>query len=252
MKATIVMPTYADGEGLVLQAIRGTARLRLMYPDDRIRVILADDATAPLSQTPEGVDGRIATTFKRNGNLNGIECVRGLLDTYVEASLDDDDWVVKLDPDTYISHLEWIKGCVKKHVISRERGIGCSFCGASYAVTRDTAEKARLLSDRADLVERINRGKGQEGNVITCLCQMVGERKALGADEGGLHWPVNQIGNEEALRHPFITFKRGFCDDADENKSRIDEAIAVMTAFADYAEDKPVPEDAIGVAKSHM
>lgn len=256
MNVTIVLPTYATDAALCAQAIRGVERLRRLCPDDRIRLVIADDAAAPLPETPQGADARLTTNFPRNGNLNGIACIRGLLDAYAAAALEDDDWVVKMDSDTYLCHLEWLRDREVGHVYCNN-SIAFRIFGSSYALTPVTAKAARAIADRQDIEARINQWYGPEDVCISVLCRMTGNGwHMIPCHLGGVFAPgqARQTlgGNlvarspEDALRRPFVTFKDFWTRRAEVNARRVSSALEALTAFADFAADKPIPEDAAG------
>lgn len=254
MRVTIVLPTYAQDAALCAQAIRGVERLRRLCPDDRIRLVIADDAAAPLPETPQGADERLTTTFPRSGNLNGIACIRGLLDTYAAAALVDDDWVVKMDSDTYLCHLEWIRDREEGHVYNHN-DIANRIFGSSYALTPATAKAARAIAERQDIEARIAKGYGPEDLCISCLCRMTGNGwHMVPCHLGGVFAPgqapqtlggnLVASSREEALRRPFVTFKDFWTRDAKTNARRVSSATEALTAFADFADGKPIPADA--------
>ena len=256
MRVTIVLPTYATDAALCAQAIRGVERLRRLCPDDRIRLVIADDAAAPLPETPQGADERLTTTFPRNGNLNGIACIRGLLDTYAAAALEDDDWVVKMDSDTYLCHLEWIRGRKEGHVYNHN-GIANRIFGSSYALTPATAKAARAIAERQDIEARITKWYGPEDLCISCLCRMTGNGwHMMPCHLGGVFAPgqapqtlggnLVASSREEALCRPFVTFKEFWTRRAGVNAQRVASALEALTAFAEFAEAQPIPEDAVG------
>lgn len=84
---------------------------RVKELDPEAVIYLADDAAAPMpdSVTPEGCR-YFRTQFRRGGNLNGLEAVAGVLDT-LRWCLEDsgERWVVKLDCDTWLNSVEWLK-----------------------------------------------------------------------------------------------------------------------------------------------
>ena len=256
MRVTIVLPTYATDAALCAKAVRSVERLRRLCPDDRIRLVIADDAAAPLDALPAEADARLTTTFPRNGNLNGLPCIRGLLDTYTAAALEDDDWVVKMDSDTYLCHLEWIRGREEGHVYNLNN-IAHRIFGSSYALTPATAKAARAIAERQDIEARITKWYGPEDLCISCLCRMAGNGwHMVPSHLGGVFAPgqapqtlggnLVASSREEALRRPFVTFKEFWTRRAGVNAQRVASAREALIAFADFADGKPIPEDAVG------
>ena len=81
--------------GLCLEQIRSIDRAAQFY--------LFDDAAKPLfpAQVPAGNDISYKITyFARRGNLNGLECVRGMLGCMLD--IPGDDPVIKIDADTLL------------------------------------------------------------------------------------------------------------------------------------------------------
>lgn len=71
------------------------------------RVYLAIDSKDPKIH----IDGGqvIRTHFPRGGNLNGIECMTGILDTLAAVQQEKDQWLLKVDSDTIVHSLAWLK-----------------------------------------------------------------------------------------------------------------------------------------------
>lgn len=94
---------------------------RLRQIDADARIYLASDAAAPLKAAPDGVR-HITTKFARNGNLNGMPAVLGVLDTLAWCMQDSGaDYAVKLDCDTWVNGLDWMAG-------RREDYVACEVC----------------------------------------------------------------------------------------------------------------------------
>lgn len=102
--AILIMTFGGDAAclGANLEALR-----TLRSKGHTINILIADDAENPLHYPPQ--TDYVQTTFQRQGNLNGRECVAGqikLMKGLVEEY--DPDYVIKLDCDTVINSLEWI------------------------------------------------------------------------------------------------------------------------------------------------
>ncbi len=83
---------------------------QLRRVDAEASIYVFDDATAPLPAVPAGVHYSM-TNFPRNGNLNGMECVKGML-MHMHA-IPGDSPVVKIDSDTLLINPTEIKECFK-------------------------------------------------------------------------------------------------------------------------------------------
>lgn len=260
MNTTIVIPTYAADAELCACAAKSVGRLRGVCPEDRIRLVIADDAAAPLDTLPAEADARLTTDFPRRGNLNGVGCVRGLLATYVAAALPDDDWVLKLDSDTYLCHLEWLRGRTVGCVYSGT-GVGPKIFGSCYALTPKTAAAALELTQADDVAQRLAGAYAPEDLVISCLARMTGfgwERQA--PRQGGA---ISQSANTffhldtrllvedtaEKLRHPFVSFKGYWRPNAEAHAVVRAAALQDLQAFAAFAADQPIPPAPIGALK---
>ena len=107
MKVAIAFFSYSGDELLLRQALRAIPHLRAF--GDSIDVFIVDDAAAPLSIIPDGVH-YIPTTFNRRGNLNGVECICGMAQSYAKIlQYGAYDWLIKKDCDTYINDLHWLR-----------------------------------------------------------------------------------------------------------------------------------------------
>lgn len=113
--------TYeADGYEAVA-CVRGGRRA---FPDAVITV--ADDGYSPVSAEQRkliiahGAQYR-QTTFKRNGNLRGGDCVRGMLGVMCDG-VDDDDVVIKVDSDTVILRGDWAQDLCGSGIALRAAG----------------------------------------------------------------------------------------------------------------------------------
>lgn len=110
MRIAICFFSYNKDTELLKQALRGVKRLREKNLEDTIDVYVFDDNNAPLEREilPEWVN-YAQTTFDRRRNLNGLECIQGMLSVYADLISKGYEWVIKADSDTYINNLEWIR-----------------------------------------------------------------------------------------------------------------------------------------------
>ena len=118
--------------GLCLEQIRSIDRAAQFY--------LFDDAAKPLfpAQVPAGNDISYKITyFARRGNLNGLECVRGMLGCMLD--IPGDDPVIKIDADTLLMDpAEIIRSLKDRGKVAG--GMQCSvplaWAGCCYWLTR--------------------------------------------------------------------------------------------------------------------
>ena len=110
MRIAICFFSYNKDAELLKQALRGVKRLREKNLEDTIDAYVVDDHNAPLEQEllPEWVN-YTQTTFDRRRNLNGLECIQGMLSVFADLVSKGYEWVIKADSDTYINNLEWLR-----------------------------------------------------------------------------------------------------------------------------------------------
>ena len=103
MRIAICFFSYNKDTELLKQALRGVKRLREKNLEDTIDAYVFDDHNAPLEQEllPEWVN-YAQTTFDRCRNLNGLECVQGMLSVFADLVSKGYEWVIKADSDTVI------------------------------------------------------------------------------------------------------------------------------------------------------
>lgn len=121
-------------------------------------VTLVDDAAAPV---PESVRRAFLaygaryrqSSFPRNGNLRGPECVRGIISTLARGAADD-DIVVKIDSDTALLSGGWIESMPGAGLDWYSCGTGARrFFGLCYAMSGKAARLASEALQHADLPE---------------------------------------------------------------------------------------------------
>lgn len=246
----IVNPTYAADEGMVAQSYRAVARLRALYPGDSVRLVTADDTVAPLSATPSEADLRITTDFPRRGNLNGLSCIEGLLTLYRDvAERFGAQWIIKADSDVYINHLDWlfVLDAKKTSVVYTCGWTGvCQVAGPCYALSRMGVDGALQMLEREDVRQRILSSYGPEDRTITTLARMTGLSYRAIPQVQGLLMPFAKdapdVRVDDSLKHPAVSFKDYFSSDALLNTTRRTRALERLTAYADWAEQRPLPD----------
>lgn len=159
------------------------------------KVYLIDDSISPAISREQaellGVTEYILSTFDRKGNMNGSDCVQGILNIY--ASHGSEDWIMKLDPDTLLFYPELlIPEQNAADLIGQSSGTSDSWTlrtpigygkGSGMLMRRDLiSELLELLKDD-DIKTRIDSGVGCADYVITILTRMLGKKTKLLAHE---------------------------------------------------------------------
>lgn len=104
----VVIFSYAGDALEVVECVRGA---RLALPEAVVTVV--DDAHHALPEASKralvayGARYR-QSVWRRNGNLRGGDCIRGML-SEMSIGLADDDVVVKLDSDTVLLGADWVR-----------------------------------------------------------------------------------------------------------------------------------------------
>lgn len=128
--------------------------------DADARFWVFDDGRCPLVEgdVPVGDDVRYEVTwFERNGNLNGLECMRGMLGCMYR--IPGSGPVVKLDADTLLMGLGWVDGGVAdgKQGGGVQCMVGLAWSGCCYWLTR------RAIEDGLSLLVRREWPVGRDG-----------------------------------------------------------------------------------------
>lgn len=157
--------TYKDDMALLVRSIES---VRLADPTAKIAVF--DDSSNPLPKDPVA-DYCVRTNFARNGNLNGLPCVEGILNCFKEACEHfGETKITKVDSDVIL---------IKPAPLSDLPFWGCELyhnmtaAGPCYALTLDcvnailTDLKSRTwLNERFPEDETISRMSLSRGGVI--------------------------------------------------------------------------------------
>jgi hypothetical protein len=189
MNAAICFFSYAGDAALLDMALQAVPRLR--QQGHNVDVYLCNDAAAPLVHIPSGC--RVwQTTFDRKGNLNGAECICGMVDVYNSIFQNGIyEWILKTDCDTFINSLDWLHGVSSRtHAFAGTIHVNDHCSGACYAVSRNGAE---WLQSR--LQEPSWRGAAERGfcedKVLYNMCKLSGMQvHALRANDkpDGMLW----------------------------------------------------------------
>ena len=82
------------------------SRILQLDPDATIVAVTEEASPLPESCLPPGVIQR-TSTFSRNGNLNGLDCISGMLQTMADLCLEFDCFhVIKFDADLWANNLK--------------------------------------------------------------------------------------------------------------------------------------------------
>ena len=139
-------------------------------PHDRI--LVADDSRNPMAETDrkrlEGLGVTVvATDFARKKNLNGLECVKGVLNTLqLAAQRFEATHVLKIDPDTMLFSRELVDRLENGAIGSIGGAAGDKpnrfFYGMSYILRRDVIERLIDFVSKADIKDLIDIVDGSE------------------------------------------------------------------------------------------
>lgn len=176
-KLTVCVPTYSGEAGMVEWCVYA---LQKAWPQAGVHIL--DDKADPLPRRtlealPPNVDYR-ASTFDRKRNLNGTECVRGLLREYLACAETDgnaDGYIFKIDPDTLVLRGEHVLLAMAQgsqiYSVTSEKGL---FSGACYGLRVPLARRV-LLAAEADGVVLDD----TDGNYVPEDCTIMGLAYAL-------------------------------------------------------------------------
>lgn len=258
MKLAIVYWTFGKDAELLAQSLRSIERLRRNNPDDTLDVYVRDDASLPLAAVPEGVDYK-TTNFDRNGNLNGLPCIQGMLAEHLAiAKAGGYDWVCKVDCDTYVNDIEWLRACDAETSVSagtyNHHAYAHGFC---YAYTAEGLARIADLLQKDHIIEALHQreaygSKLPEDCIFGLLAPMtrlrpnrfrvVGRGNAPGSGRAGFFaykvpggGPLDEMPEASALQsHYAVTFKAMSWGRTPEQREQ-DRALAVenMTKYAD-------------------
>lgn len=172
MKIAICFFSYSGDAPLLDLSLQAVPRLRAQ--GHAVDVYVVDDAASPLKEPPSGCR-YWTTTFDRKGNLNGAECICGMVDVYNAIFKNGMyEWVLKTDCDTFVNSLDWLVGISSQIYSFAGTTHRQDYCtGSCYAVSRNAAEwlKSRLQ-------EPSWRGAAQRGfcedKVLYNMCKLSG------------------------------------------------------------------------------
>lgn len=163
---------------------RDAGKVEALLPvlsQDGYDVVVVDDDANPFPEDHavfgammEHGAAYMRSSFRRNGNLNGKECVVGMLEI-MDAHSEGFDWIVKLDSDTVpLRRLASFLDCQRTfeavgNVTCAGNGEGFIMCGACYALT---PRVIRAVRSRAYTLD--SEGKWPEDQTISMLREEAG------------------------------------------------------------------------------
>lgn len=150
------------------------------------RVVIVDQGDAPALDGAEaavalGASEYVRTDWPRGGNLNGVDAVRGMLETYMQHG--DDEWVMQLDSDMLLLDGAGLLGDAHADMYGQTIGWddnkamqrAVQYCaGGGMLIRRSMLEPMRRLLDDESIVARIRAGHGYSDHVLTVLCGIAG------------------------------------------------------------------------------
>lgn len=128
-----------------------------------------------------GADRYIESTFDRKGNLNGLECIEGMLRVYVDNTPDDADFAMQLDADCLLQDIEWARASKKygamlagQLIDKNDRSFPLmAALGAGMLLTKRLCKKILDLLKNVDIRDRISRGPGHSDVMLNVLTDML-------------------------------------------------------------------------------
>lgn len=209
MNVALVFFAYEGDAELLELAVKAGPWLRRQGHE--VDVYVLDDAARPLAVPPAGCR-YWRTRFERGGNLNGAACVQGMVEAYEEV-FDSGlyEWVIKVDSDTFVNGLEWLRGVDGVFAGTVHVEDYCS--GACYAVKRAGVEwlAERLMEE--SWLRAAQRGYCED-KVIFNMCRLSGmgvhALRADGVPDGKLwhDWQGERLPLSVLKRAYAVDFKR--------------------------------------------
>lgn len=245
MKCALVFFTYKGDAQLLATALRAVPQLT--RGGNEVACYVVDDAAAPLGREslPKWVH-YMRTEFNRGGNLNGLECIAGMVGVYdAVMARGAYDWLIKADCDTYINGLEWLRG-VDPEVFSFVGTVHVNdhASGACYAMSARGVATVKHALEEAKWRGAAERGHCED-KVLYNICKVIGNVLGRPARTGEPH-PLRLCHDWELLpRADFLELRQAAAVDFKRcrwNSKRelwqqdAAEAVARMEQYADYVE----------------
>lgn len=181
MKVALCYFTYSNDAPLLELALQAVPRLRAQ--GHAVDVYIIDDAASPMKEPPAG-SRYWQTHFDRKGNLNGSECICGMVDVYNAIFKNSVyEWVIKVDSDTFVNSLDWLRAVSSQtHAFAGTVHVHDYCSGSCYAVSRNGVEWLQERLQEASWKGAAKRGFCED-KVIYNMCKMSGMQvHALRAD----------------------------------------------------------------------
>lgn len=164
-----------------------------------VKTFLAIDRKDPVPEI-EGAE-IIQTTFPRRGNLNGTDCIQGILRTLHECA-DGDDYVLKVDSDTVVRGLEWLRGRTEPAVGLRHVELRCLY-GACYALRVDRLREYRSFAAHMPY----SRAVSEDVEIGMMLPPFTYENRTPGCPFAAYSWKSSRT-VEEWKKYEVLVFQR--------------------------------------------
>ena len=142
---------------------------------------------------------RLVTDFDRQGNLNGVEAIAGILASIKLVGQITGLPVVKMDSDTVLTGAGWLEELAVRDYVGFEGGIALTATGICYGMT--AAGAAKILQGISPWPWQTG-GKFPEDQTIYALAQMYTRARLhpWGKGEHVLAFMPSHFGHPDALR----------------------------------------------------
>lgn len=184
MKLYAYIFTFDRDIDILEYCLKSTLRTKehLEDGDELVVTVVNDVRSGKSALTKEkalsmGADRYIETTFDRHGNLNGAECIEGMLQVYLDNTPEDADYAMQLDADCLLQDIAWAKtaksynAALAGQLLSKDNqtypmmiAIGPGMLLSRYLCTRLLA-----MLKNADVRQRIDSGPGNSDVMISVM-----------------------------------------------------------------------------------
>lgn len=153
-KITITCFCYKGDEEVLPYCLKAADNA---FKDRDLKICVIDDHTAPISEEMvERLQKELTceflyeqSTFNRNHNLNGKECIYAMVDEFIRHSKGREGLLIKLDPDTMILKPdifdEFMANDSTEYMASTRPG--CHFSGICYCIKTELLEGGKRALD---------------------------------------------------------------------------------------------------------
>jgi hypothetical protein len=188
------------------------------HPEHEVRVYVYDDSRAKKNIKKSAILSPctlISTSFNRNGNLNGYECINGMFDEYKKLQQRFDyDYLIKLDSDCVLNSFDYLTAAEiqlkKENKFDKVSQIGSYFAylccyGCCEAFTKHGIELIHnlfqhmnnsSLPDAIRLKKRVELG-WNEDKVVSILMEMTPSLRIPTSIIGGINGHINAFANKD-------------------------------------------------------